>query len=170
MKQFYQALTSLLFFTWSLSLSAVNPTVISACNPIADSLELVKFYQNFDGPNWTDNTNWLVPGMPINTWYGVWLDFDGCVRQLNLPDNQLNGPMYDINLPKVGWLFLNDNLISGQIPDFSNLPNLHSFTASSNQLTGSIPDFADVPTLEQLDLGQNQIEWHATGFFKIAKP
>ncbi|MFN8331979.1 MAG: hypothetical protein U0T81_12320 [Saprospiraceae bacterium] len=42
----------------------------TACNRTNDSLELVSFYNQFDGDNWTDNTNWFVPGNSIDTW--VW--------------------------------------------------------------------------------------------------
>lgn len=44
-----------------------------ACNRTNDSLELVSFYNQFDGDNWTDNTNWLVreiqsiPGMVLKS-------------------------------------------------------------------------------------------------------
>ncbi|MBK8737347.1 MAG: Two component regulator three Y domain protein, partial [Saprospiraceae bacterium] len=41
---------------------------------MADSLELVKLYNSLDGPNWTNKTNWLVPGKSIDTWYGIKLN------------------------------------------------------------------------------------------------
>jgi hypothetical protein len=70
---------------------------ISQCNPTNDSLELVKLYNVFDGANWTKNDNWLTPGKPISTWYGVNLNASGCVYSVVLENNQLNGAIFDIH-------------------------------------------------------------------------
>ncbi|MBK8737348.1 MAG: hypothetical protein IPL98_16160 [Saprospiraceae bacterium] len=54
---------------------------------MADSLELVKLYNSLDGPNWTNKTNWLVPGKSIDTWYGVIINDSRCVVALILSFN-----------------------------------------------------------------------------------
>ncbi len=54
---------------------------------LVDSLVLVQLYNNTDGPNWKNNTNWLKG--PVSTWHGI--EFDGRVKKINLNDNNLIG-------------------------------------------------------------------------------
>ena len=59
-----------------------------------DRAALVALYNATDGPNWTDNTNWLS-NEPLSEWYGVTTNDDGRVTELSLGDedggNQLTG-------------------------------------------------------------------------------
>jgi Leucine-rich repeat (LRR) protein len=158
MKQFITIFFVLALCARSFSLAANNPSPKPcACDPVADSLELVAFYQNFNGDGWTNRTNWLVDGMPIGTWYGVVVNAEGCVRALKLPNNQLNGALYDFNLPDLDSLGLYNNQINGEIPDFSFLPKLQYLLLNSNQITGPVPDFSSMPVLIKLDLRSNQM-------------
>ena len=61
---------------------------------VQDSLALVDLYNNTDGPNWTNNSNWLVPGQEVRTWYGVFAG--NRVTSINLVNNNLSGtlPVY----------------------------------------------------------------------------
>ena len=52
---------------------------------------LVALYNATDGANWTDNTNWLNDGVPLNSWHGVTTDAEGRVTVLNLSGNNLTG-------------------------------------------------------------------------------
>ena len=54
-----------------------------------DSLALVDLYNNTDGPNWTDNTNWLSAEL-IDNWVGVTV-LDNRVVFFNLFNNKLKG-------------------------------------------------------------------------------
>ena len=57
----------------------------------ADKEALVALYHATDGPNWTNNTNWLTD-KPVNTWFGVTTnDNRKQVRFLTLGDNNLPG-------------------------------------------------------------------------------
>ena len=80
-----------------------------------DSLALVALYNATDGPNWTNNTNWLTG--PVPTWHGVFVS-GGRVIGLLLSSNQLSGP------------------IPTELSDLTNLRDLRLY---DNQLTGSIP-------------------------------
>jgi hypothetical protein len=62
---------------------AYSLTGCSNCRE-ADSLALVALYNATDGQNWVNNTNWLVPGQPINVWAGVTASPTGRVTTLDL--------------------------------------------------------------------------------------
>lgn len=57
-----------------------------------DSLTLVTLYNSLEGDNWTENTNWLTD-QPINTWYGVTVNGEGCVSQLYMTENNIGGQL-----------------------------------------------------------------------------
>lgn len=124
------------------------------CDPVVDSLELVVFYNNFDGNNWING--WDLE-MPMSTWYGVELDFDACVAKLTLNSNNLSGALYDMAFPQLIHLWLHDNNLSGSMPDFSNMPSLSLITLGQNRLTGNIPDFAHIPLLWSISIDDNQL-------------
>ena len=54
----------------------------------SDSLALVALYHATDGPNWT--RTWDLDE-PMNTWYGITLNEEGCVARLRLNSNGLTG-------------------------------------------------------------------------------
>ena len=75
-----------------------HATSLSAqCIREADSLQLVKIYNQWDGDNWNlvggsnkpnSGTSWS-DSIPMSLWHGVRLNENGCVQSLNL----------DINIP-----------------------------------------------------------------------
>ena len=86
-----------------------------------------------DGPNWTNNTNWLSG--PLNTWYGVTVQ-DGRVTAVDLNNNNLIGTLPS----RIG-----------------KLNALASFVVWGNQLTGELPpELGNMSSLVTLDLGVNQ--------------
>lgn len=79
---------------------------LSTCDPVKDSLELVKFYNTFNGDTWNNKMNWLSPGMPIETWYGVNIHADGCVQSIYLSANNPTGEIYEPDFPERGILYI----------------------------------------------------------------
>ncbi len=142
-----------------------NPNI--ACNRSSDSLELIKFYQNFGGTGWKQNTNWLKPGKPINTWKGVRLNTQGCVNSLILDSNKLSGNLYDPLLPNLKTLSLMFNDIQGSLPDFVNLPLLDTLILTDNKLSGNLVDFQNLPRLVYLDVGLNKLTGGVPDFSKM---
>ncbi len=140
-----------------------------ACNRTNDSLELVSFYNQFDGDNWTDNTNWLVPGNSIDTWYGVEISAQGCVIGLRLDNNELAGNLIDFKLNNLRVLSLGNNDIAGALVNFSNMPLLDSLNLSGNLISGTLPDFNNLGNLATLDLSVNSIEGPIPDFSKLPK-
>ncbi len=181
----------LLFFTFSTlmnDLQATKPAETIASNTsrykttneanrpkissrMIDSLALVALYNAADGLNWTNA--WDL-NRPMDTWYGVQLTEQGCVKCLDLdgnPDcirlinnagNNLNGiiPAELADLHNLQYLSLSGNELSGNIPpELGSLSNLMLLHLSANQLTGNIPSvLGGLTNLESLVLDHNQLD------------
>ncbi len=87
-------------------------------SPATDREALVRLYEATDGPNWTDNRNWLSDA-PLVEWYGVDTDSDDRVTLLYLIDNNLNGvvPTNLLNMGRLDSLLLEGNPLSGCISE-----------------------------------------------------
>ncbi len=133
------------------------PIVTNSCR-MQDSLVLVTLYNSTNGANWTNRWNL---NQPMNSWYGVTLNSEGCVEQLSLWKNNLIGNIP----PELGQLFnlkdlsLYENQLSGTIPtELAQLTNLITLVLYSNQLSGTIPtELAQLTNLENLFLFDNQL-------------
>ena len=125
-----------------------------------DREALVALYNAADGPNWSNNTNWLSDE-PSGEWHGVGTDLIGRVLRLFLDDHQLSGeiPAELGNLANLETLGLSGNQLSGEIPpELGNLANLERLWLSGNQLSGEIPaELSNLSNLEFLDLRSNQL-------------
>ena len=133
-----------------------------------DAATLVAFYNATDGPNWSDNTNWLTDA-PISDWSGVTASNivnggavgECVVRRLYISFDRLSGeiPAELANLAHLEYLNLNGNQLSGMIPiELGNLPNLEDLDLSDNQLGGEIPaELGKIPNLRFLDLSRNRL-------------
>jgi Leucine-rich repeat (LRR) protein len=148
----FVTLNYLLLF--SLSFAFQQSVVAQQSCRTRDSLALVDLYNATDGANWTRRANWLTSN-PIDTWYGITLNAQGCVTIVSLSNNKLSGSLPNLNLQNLQDLTLSSNKLTGSIPNF-NLPNLLNLTLQQNQLTGSIPNF-NLPNLQTLLLPSNQL-------------
>ncbi|MEO1623929.1 MAG: gliding motility-associated C-terminal domain-containing protein [Bacteroidota bacterium] len=176
----------LLFGSWMVLEQPKPPEkVYSGCPKCqtVDSLALIAIYNNTNGPSWT--TQWDL-NQAVCTWYGINMDDDGYVTELELNNNNLVGSLppqigdlsrmeilqldnnrlsgnmpADISrLSELKILFLDDNEFVGTIPDgYANLRNLQTFYLDNNQITGGIPfGFTNLPNLTALDFFRNQID------------
>ncbi len=115
-------------------------------------------YDETDGDNWADNTNWLTD-WPLDEWHGVATDSDGRVTDVTLHSNNLSGPVP----PELGylsslqWLSMWDNNLSGPIPsELGDLSNLERLYLPYNDLSGPIPpELGDLSNLGYLYLHRN---------------
>ena len=121
---------------------------------------LVALYNATDGPNWTDNTNWLSDA-PLNSWYGVNAKSNGRVTYLGLRENNLTGtiPPQLGQLTELTQLFLDMNQLKGGIPpELGQLSNLELMLLGNNELTGHIPlDLIKLRNLLWLFVEDNQL-------------
>ena len=121
-----------------------------------DRAALVALYDSTDGANWTNSTNWKIDD-DLGTWYGVLVTSDGRVTDLNLANNNLVGTLPDElgNLTSLRALTLNENQLTGKIPDLS--ASLVYVYLGDNLLTGAIPALSGLTRLQLLSLEQNQL-------------
>jgi len=111
-----------------------------------DSLALVDLYNNTNGPNWVNHTNWLT-GAPLSTWYGIYIFDSVHVSIVNLDNNNLVGTLPSSlgNLTNPAEFSFQNNRLSGSLPSsLTNLPGTRSsiiLKFAHNQMSGAIPDF-----------------------------
>lgn len=147
----------------------------------SDSLALVAIYNATDGPNWTENNNWLTG--PVSTWARVIVN-ENRVTRLDLYSNGLSGelPAEIGDLDALERLELSSNALTGDIPtsigncaalehldihvnQFTGLPeelancqNLTTIIAYKNELGDTFPDFlTSMHQLVRLEIGSNEI-------------
>jgi hypothetical protein len=130
----------------------------------ADCAALVALYTATDGPNWTDNSNWLsssTPCGPTNGWAGVTCD-GGRVSQLLLDNNGLSGPLPGglADLTEMTLLQLSNNSLTGAIPaGLGSMTKLFGLYLNGNSLTGSIPsDLGGLAEMQFFYLNGNMLE------------
>ena len=139
--------------------------------PDPDRAALVALYEATDGPNWTNNDNWLTD-VPLRDWYGVRTNASGRVVGIGLAgrwDNEarewiphgLAGPIPSElgNLTNLEGLWLNANTLTGEIPpELGGLTNLTNLNLTANELGGAIPaELGSLANLQHLELGSNAL-------------
>lgn len=142
-----------------------NRIYCQVCDPISDSIELVKFYYSLNGDEWNNNDGWLI--QPVRNWFGTIIDLQGCVTGIYMNNNNLEGILPNMNLPHLSTMKLSNNRITGRIPSFSNMmQKLTYLDLSNNFLVGPIdfqtfplsgnPSFP--PIISYLNLSSNGLE------------
>ena len=121
---------------------------------------LEAFYYATNGPEWTNNTNWLSD-MPPGRWYGVTANAADRVVELRLNRNGLRGrlPAELAGIRDLAVLDLTNNEMTGEIPsELADLTGLTWLALAHNELTGSIPpELGRLTDLVHLSLGGNQL-------------
>jgi Leucine-rich repeat (LRR) protein len=104
-----------------------------------DSIALRSMYTSTDGPNWTNKTNWLTTPLGTGSWFGVTIA-NNRVAQVNLPGNNLKGPITSIvaDIQNLVSLNLSNNKITA-LPDLTSYPAISTLNVSGNKL-----DFASL--------------------------
>jgi len=136
-----------------------------------DYTALRALYLSTNGDGWLDRTGWFdvatfmanptIPvGTNMGTWYGIALDNNGRVGEIDLGENLLTGtipPEID-HLTEMTDFYLYDNQLTSTLPaEIGNLTNLLNLDLSFNQLMGAIPpEIGKLTNLEELDLYTNQ--------------
>jgi Leucine-rich repeat (LRR) protein len=140
--------------TLSRFITVVDETAIAR----TDYAALEAFYMAANGPNWTNNTNWLS-SRPFDEWYGLSVDQNGRVSELELPENNLTGNISsDIgNLISLTKIVLRFNNLSGKIPkEITSLANLFRLDLTVNNLSDELPaEIVNLTNLIYLDLSFN---------------
>ncbi len=131
-----------------------------------DSLVLIQLYQSTNGVNW--NTVWNT-AMPIHMWHGITLNADGCVEEINLPNNNLTGiiPPAIGELAALTRLNMHTNNLSGSIPStIGNLSELRQIWLFKNQLSGELPpEIGNLNKLTHFGVGANELTGTISGTY-----
>ncbi|NBB93504.1 MAG: hypothetical protein GVY32_10095 [Gammaproteobacteria bacterium] len=124
---------------------------------------LERFYEDFNGDEWSRNDGWMDPEIDPCDWYGVGCDTWGgefVIRTLTLPGNNLSGDWSgtDIFEYVISSIDLRDNALTGSL---SRLPQpVEIVLLSGNDLSGTLPErpsnYGD--SLYELDLARNDIQ------------
>jgi VCBS repeat-containing protein len=127
--------------------------------PQAECEALADLYISAGGPQWSNHTNWLQTNTPCS-WYGV-LCNNGHVIVLNLPNNDLDGPLPPSlgNLSQLVVLNLANNHLTSGIPfELGNLAKLQTLDLYGNQLSDPIPfTLGNMASLQTLRLYNNHL-------------
>ena len=143
----------------------------SVCDREMDSLALVALYNSSDGASWTNS--WDL-GEPMDTWFGVILNDEGCVRCLDLDGDEVDcqgtlagegnnligyipaelGNLTSIESISLGWNNLSDTIPSS----IGNLTTLRNLYINFCSIRGALPiSIGNLDQLEQLDLQGNSL-------------
>ncbi len=155
------------FFPRTLSVIAILTLALPgwAFDREADSTQLVALYNSTGGPTWS--TTWNLND-PMSTWHGVSLDSVGEVAALSLINNNLEGPLPDLLLPKLQLLALKGNKLRDTLPRLRALREIRFLDLSDNEMDGQLFDF-DFPMIETLNLSNNKIEKGIPDFSKMPR-
>ena len=116
----------------------------NACDaPEIERFALVEFYEETGGDSWTNNDGWDSDSR-TGDWYGVTLSADNSlVRRLDLPDNEVEGPLPDelANLRELETLDLADNSLAEGVPvAMTSMDALDTIRISGNaDMEGPLP-------------------------------
>ncbi|WP_298614108.1 BACON domain-containing carbohydrate-binding protein [uncultured Odoribacter sp.] len=132
---------------------------------------LEKFYQETNGSQWGNHTNWLS-SLPLQEWYGLELKNNRLIK-ISLSNNNLSGNLPEIlyELSDLKELYLNNNSLQGSLsPSIRKLTNLERLNLSYLPLTGDIPEeLWSLPELRFLELGSNSFNPVAIPYKKLKK-
>ena len=121
---------------------------------------MIKLYNATNGREWANNDNWLSD-RPLYEWFGLKVNIDGRVTEINLSGKGLDGtlPPELGELDQLQRLFIENSHLSGVIPrEFGRLTQLEYLFLRGNDLTGPIPhELGLLPHLRSLDLAYNSL-------------
>jgi hypothetical protein len=124
--------------------------------PTAQCEALVALYDSTDGDNWTNNDGWKTTDTPCS-WFGVYCE-NGVVTAIDLDNNNLTGTLPDWSaLTRLQELLLGHNKITETVPELSNLTNLKVLSLKYNDLSGAIPELSHLSQLTTLWLEGNNL-------------
>ena len=130
----------------------------------SDKQGLLEFYEQCNGPRWSNTRNWGVGEPCANAWHGV-ICVGGRVTELllNLNNVACMGNLNVTGLAKhvheLRYIDLSDNLFTGDLPDeLFQMVELQSIILSGNRVTGSLSeDVGKLVNLRHIDLSANAL-------------
>ncbi|XP_013620053.1 PREDICTED: probable pollen receptor-like kinase 6 [Brassica oleracea var. oleracea] len=135
----------------------ISPSLqhISEAEPLVSFKNSVKITKG-------DLNSWKIGTDPCGgKWFGIYCHKGQTVTGIHVTQLGLSGTIIvdDLKaLPNLKTVRLDNNLLSGHLPNFSILRGLKSLMLSNNSFSGEIPDgfFKDLPRLKRLFLDHNK--------------
>ncbi len=123
----------------------------------ADSLALVALYDNCNGANWINNTNWKS-AEPIENWFGITC-YNGRVTEIDLTNNGLTNdlPAQLGNCDNVWSLILRGNSLTTVPQSIGNMRNLQTLHLGNNNLTVLPDEIGLLTNLMMFSVSGNQL-------------
>ena len=154
-------LLSLLLCTALLSPITARRHLQSVTNSTLEQTQrtiLTKFYSGTNGPNWSNDKNWLSDDVPVCSWYGIKCNAAGEVTSIDLEDNQLDGttPADLFDLSSLLLLNLRLNPVDVSMEQIGNAANLHTLILSDANVW-KLEGIGSAPALKSLHLTNNAI-------------
>lgn len=106
--------------------------------------QLAKFYNETNGDQWKNNTNWLS-SKPVSEWYGIMTDADGNITGIDLSDNNLVGDNVSFEFPGTLTSFKIDN-------NAINTLHLRGNETTSVRLDNCVKDFLNVERFNTVEV------------------
>ena len=156
------------FQDWLNAIALLEGTGVNCEPPSSDRDILEIFYDETGGPDWTHQDNWLTDA-PLKEWYGVEVDREGRVSELDIYDNNLTGrippelgnlaELVELDLGTYRVLGRAPNKLTGPIPpELGNLAKLRVLTLRNIGVTGPIPpELGNLGSLTTLALSYNDL-------------
>ncbi len=124
-----------------------------------DSLALVEFYHATKGQYWKSDARWDLE-QPMNTWYGLTFNEEGCVTEIHLFSKRLRGnlPPEIGNLLSLERISITNAFNSGTTipPEIGKLVNLRELSLRYCDFADPMPaEIGNLVNLERLDLVGN---------------
>jgi hypothetical protein len=124
---------------------------------------LMSIYDMCFGDQWTRSDNWGST-LEVRFWYGIGVNVEGYVFEINLPKNNLTGRFPDmlIEFPYLEVINVDHNQLYGTLPDYAlqSCEHLKILSACNNELDGGIPFnlLTNCEKVKEIWLNNNQFD------------
>ncbi len=125
---------------------------------------LIDLYQATGGENWSENSGWSTadPNVveSIAYWSNIIVDANGHVTHIQMNFKNLTGELPSTlqNLTYLKWFRVAGNNLVGQLPEFTNMPELTFVELSRNNFSGSLPaSYGTCLKMEEIHVQRNNI-------------
>lgn len=125
-----------------LVLCCLFAAIVVVCAKDVQYDVLMDFYKSTNGPAWREREFWGNVTIGVCQWYGIKCDSEGNVTHLYLNDNQLSGTIPDSlgQLSILTWFLINDNNLT-HVKLMKQPPALLKCDVSHNSFQCPIPDW-----------------------------
>ena len=133
-----------------IAFTLLSLSINAQCDREQDSLALIDFYNSANGMDW--DTAWVLD-QPMDSWYGVFLNSEGCVECIDL-DGHANCEL-DFLFSSTQFIL---NVVGDLSPSLQNLNSLEKLLINRASINSGFPDWVvDMSSLQQLALRQCNI-------------